>query len=438
MDYNNLTINRLINTEYKCECGKTHRTELQGVYNKIGDLERIVSDKNIKNIYVVCDENTVEIAKRYIFDLLDGLSVKLSICILKSTSDRVEPCEKTLGKAVMEYKKSDAIIGVGSGTVNDICKFLKVMTGIPYIIVGTAPSMDGYASNSSSMIFEGVKTTIYTACPDYIICDPVILNTAPYKMKLAGIGDILAKYVSICEWRISNLITDEYYCEKIANMMRKCANDTLTNAEAFLNGNEEAVNIITEALIKAGIAMAFAEISRPASGIEHYYSHLWEMRSIEQGITPELHGIQVGLATLKTIEKYERLRGLTCNKERAEKFVIEFDNNEYYEKIKSYFGSSGEKILSLEKKEGKYDKSTHPARLQRIIANWENILQIVSEELPSSDTVAELYKKIKFPYEYAQIGENENSAEQAFTHTKDIRDKYILSRLLWDIGYTSI
>lgn len=121
----------------------------------------------------------------------------------------------------MHYDPScDMLLGVGSGVINDTCKVLAHAIGVPSAIVGTAPSMDGYASNSSSMEVNHVKVSLYNHAPVGILLDSEILAQAPMRMLWAGLGDMVAKYIAICEWRISNIVTGEYYCEHIAQLMR--------------------------------------------------------------------------------------------------------------------------------------------------------------------------------------------------------------------------
>ena len=100
-------------------------------------------------------------------------------------------------------------LAIGSGVINDCCKVLGHAAGIPSMVVGTAPSMDGYASNSSAMIREGCKCTMMNAAPHAILCDVDIIKDAPMRMLHAGLGDMLAKYVALCEWRISALVIGE-------------------------------------------------------------------------------------------------------------------------------------------------------------------------------------------------------------------------------------
>ena len=247
-----------------------------------------------------------------------------------------------------------------------------------------------------------------------------------------------AKTVSICEWRISSLITGEHYCEDVAEIMRRCRKAATENASAALRKDKKAVEAIVNGLIMVGMAMTYARSSRPASGVEHYYSHLWDMRCLEEGRQCELHGIQVGVGTLLTLKKYEKLKRVTPDKEKALKYINSFDKRAWERGVREYFGSSADSIIALEEKEGKYDKDKCASRLERIIRNWDKILKIIDEELVSYNELEELFKKIGHPTKPSQIGESEQSAAAAFSHTSDIRDKYILSRFMYDTGITKL
>ncbi len=429
-------IDELLGNEFDCCCGKTHASTVKGCDVSSGALNKlpqVLSGYGASTAYIVCDNNTYKAAGARICDILDSVGISYRVHMFM-TDEKLEPNESAVGSAVMDHMNEDCIIGVGSGVINDICKFLKKLTGKPYIICGTAPSMDGYASDSSSMIYNGVKTTIYTCTPDEIICDTDILKNAPLDMILAGIGDMAAKLISVCEWKISALITGEYYCEEIADIMRKYSKICCENAERAIHRDENAIKTVAEGLVCAGIAMNFANCSRPASGVEHYYSHLWEMRAIEEGRESRLHGISVGVATLLAIEKYDILKGVTPQREKALAFAAGYDREKWQSDTMEYFGRTGEAIIKIEDREHKYDIKAHKKRLDKIVEKWYNIVAIINEELPSYEYVHGLFERIGFPTLPEQIGESTESARAAFTHTRDIRDKYILSRLTYDLG----
>jgi len=91
-------------------------------------------------------------------------------------------------------------------------------------------------------------------------------------------------------------------------------------------------------------------------------------------------------------------------------------------------------MIAQEKKEKKYDKSTHPARFQKIVDNWDAILKIIDEELPSAEELSKIMDTIGISQDLNTIGVDSQCAKLTFKSTKDIRDKYVLSRLAWDLG----
>ena len=160
---------------------------------------------------------------------------------------RLEPNEHAVGSLVMHFDPAcDIIIGVGSGVINDISKILANITKNTYVIVATAAYMDGYAAGSSSMALNGVKVTVKAKAPEIIVGDLDVLCGAPIHMAKAGLGDMLAKYVSICEWRLANLIINEYYCEDVAQYTRDSLRACVETAPGLLRREDEALEAIAE------------------------------------------------------------------------------------------------------------------------------------------------------------------------------------------------
>ena len=294
--------------------------------------------------------------------------------------------------------------------------------------------MDGYASATSSMSMDNLKTSLNSRCADVIIGDVDILKNAPEHMLKAGLGDMLAKYVSIAEWRIANIITGEYYCEAVAQLIRDALKKCVDNAAGLLTRDEEAIRAVFEGLVIGGIAMAYAGVSRPASGVEHYFSHVWDMRGLEFGTQVDLHGIQCAMATMKSVKLYEAVKSVTPDEEKAFAAVEAFDYGKWSEQLRCFLGKSGETMIAQEQRERKYDKSTHPARYQIIAENWDTILKIIEEELPSAEELSRIMDTIGISQDLNTIGVGSECAKLTFKATKDIRDKYVLSRLAWDLG----
>jgi glycerol-1-phosphate dehydrogenase [NAD(P)+] len=306
-----------------------------------------------------------------------------------------------------------------------------------FAILATAPSMDGFASSTSSMEMNGLKISLPSKAPDTIIGDLDILAAAPEKMLSSGIGDMLAKYVSICEWRIAHIVKDEYYCEEVASMMRSALKNCVAVADGLLARDIKAVKAVFEGLVLSGVATEYAGLSRPASGAEHYISHIFDMRSVSFGTKADMHGIQCVIATLAVVKLYEKLRNFTPDRARAETFVKSFNYSEHAEKLSEFVGSGAKYMIELEKKEQKYSLFCHKKRFDKIMGNWNEILKIIEEELPSSKQLENILQAFHLPLCFADVGIDNDLVPLAFEFTKDIRDKYVLSHLVWDLGLSS-
>ena len=419
----------------ECICGKEHSFSSKVVIEKgaIKKLPFILEKMNLRSAFVIADKNTYSAAGEEVTEILDNAGIKNEKYVF--LKENLEPNETNVGLAVMNFNPEyDVIIGVGSGVINDISKIVANVAGKKYIIVGTAPSMDGYASASSSMTMQGLKISLNSKCADVIVGDIDILSNAPIKMMISGLGDMLAKYVSICEWRISNLINGEYYCEDIAKLVRDSLEKCVDNAEGLLNRDTEGVKAVFEGLIICGAAMKFAGVSRPASGIEHYLSHIWDMRGVEFGLPVEFHGIQCAVGTLIAVKLYERIKSITPDRQKALDYVQTFDFSKWSEELRTFLGKGAESMIALEEKEGKYNLEKHKKRLDVIIEKWDDILKIINEELPPISDLHMLFDKVALPKSMEEIKIDKEILPKTFKSAKDIRDKYVLPRLCWDLG----
>lgn len=418
-----------------CDCGKEHRFSAQVVVGSgaIDRLPEFLQKFEAKRVFLLSDQNTWAAAGEKAFSLIQTAGIAcVSHCFYENT---LEPDERAVGSAVMHFDwNCDLVVAVGSGVINDIGKCVAAIAKLPYIIIGTAPSMDGYASATSSMTRDGLKISLNTKGADVIIGDTDVLCQAPLHMMKSGLGDILAKYVSICEWRIANLITGEYYCPQIAQLVRAALQQCVDRADGLLNREKEAVQAVFEALVISGVAMNYAGLSRPASGLEHYVSHCLDMRFVEFGTPMDLHGIQCAIGTRIAIGLYEKLKTITPDREKALAYVADFDYESWSRQLREFLGRGADSMIALEKTEKKYDVQRHSARLESILAHWQELLQIIGEELPSYEDITALLDRIQAPKTLEDIGNSSDMIPIIVKCTKDIRDKYVLSRLCWDLG----
>ena len=407
--FDQMSLKELIRPEgFDCECGRHHVCALQ--YLKIGrgaveSVPEMLAAMGKKRPFVVCDQNTYEVAGRRVCEILDRAGVEHGLYVIPGK--RISPAEWEVGSALMHYDpRCDMLLGVGSGVVNDTCKVLAHAIGVPSAIVGTAPSMDGYASNSSSMEVNNVKSTIY--------------NKAP----------------SVCEWRISHIVTGEFYCESIAQMMRSALKKIVDASDGITKRDPDAIQSIAEGLVVAGMAMAYAEISRPASGLEHYFSHMWEMMALERGVPYDLHGIQVGVGTVLSMKLYRKIRQIQPDRAKAEAHMKAFSRADWEAQVRRIFGKTADEIIAIEDKTHKNDPARHAKRLDNLVNHWDEILKIIDEELPDYDALYQTMAKTGMPMRPSEINVPMDDVVDAFIGARDIRDKYLSCSFLWDLGLT--
>ena len=433
-----MTLSELIDEKgHDCSCGRHHKCDLKilkigrGAVNALPESMKAIG---VKRPFLVMDKNTQAAGK-----IVEGVLDKAGIAYTRfcfPMDGHIEPDEYAIGSLMMAFDPAcDVLIAIGSGVINDCCKVAAHATGLPSMVVCTAPSMDGYASNSSAMIRNHVKVSLYNACPLVILADTDIVRTAPDVMLRAGLGDMLAKYIALCEWRISHVVYGDPYCEEIAELMRTSLRKIIAHADGLMKREDAAIEAVIEGLVLSGLAMAFNETSRPASGLEHYFSHLWEMQALETGKPYDLHGIQVGVGTLLTLWIYENVLNLDrIDTDRARRAMAAFSPEAWEAQARRIFGPIAPEILALERKAHKHDPARHEERLQRIEASWPAIRQIIREELPSRESIRSLMAACGLPLTPADLGLTEQDTVDALLGSRDIRDKYLTSSLLWDLG----
>lgn len=327
--------------EFKCSCERgSHKAPLEGYEISSGAIYKIPQIlQNYHKIYMVADKNTYRVAGEKVEKILKECGKHFRTLVLQD--EVVLPNAQTLGNIILNANdpaaKSDIfaysdlpdfILAVGSGTVNDSCRLASFRLRLPYGIVATAPSMDGYASAGTPFLHSGSKSTVQCTTPKYIIGDLDVLKDAPFEMMLAGIGDMFGKYIGLLDWELARDYSGEYFCDKIAADVLDATNKCLENGYKLATRDKDCVKNIMEGFLVTGLGMAYTGNSRPASGSEHIVAHAWELYDIERGNHPHLHGLEVCEGTRLTAIMYKKLYEETTDlhlKELIEKYIPYFD-----------------------------------------------------------------------------------------------------------------
>ena len=230
-----------------CACGKRHQCDIDFVAvepDAIRHLKDLCKDYN--SILLVADENTFSAAGEKTMAYLAGKAVDQVIF----PGDKVLiPNEAAIEKVQAALSAHDLIIGIGSGVIQDLCKYVAFFAKLPYFVVATAPSMDGYASTGAAMITGGMKVTYSAKVPSAILADTAVLKDAPFDMIQAGYGDIVGKYSALNDWKLSRAINGEYFCQDIYDMTMDALLQTLELAPGLVEREEKSVQVLMEALV---------------------------------------------------------------------------------------------------------------------------------------------------------------------------------------------
>ena len=427
-------IEQYIGKNIDCSCGKTHKSNVEKIVIKNNVIENelvdFLKENGYKKITLVCDKKGFAVAGKRTKDVLDknGFTVKVHTF----TDDYPVPDERSVGRLTMgAMPDSDMFLAVGSGTVNDLTRFVSAVKGLPFATVGIAPSMDGYISAGSALIYNGLKTTFETHAPKAVFFEPTILANAPRDMIGAGVGDLLGKISCLTDWKLSKIITGEWHCDFISGIVEKAIEKTIEAKDGITAQDDNAVATLLEALLLSGVCMDYAGNSRPASGCEHHMSHFLEMRYIFEGRPAVFHGTKVGLCTIISLKAYEYISKLNPDF-KAIKGKTRTSYEDWEKAVKKAFMQAQDEIISLEKKAGKNAPENVNARLDVIKEKWNEIKEL-SSSVAKSDTVKSFLSGIDSPTTPNEIGVEKEMAREMIMYAKEIRNRYTVLQLLYDI-----
>jgi glycerol-1-phosphate dehydrogenase [NAD(P)+] len=210
-------------------------------------------------------------------------------------------------QTALSQRPETVAVAVGSGTINDLVKLASHRLGRAYLCVATAASMDGYTAYGASITHQGNKQTFECPAPRAVVADVDVLAAAPAAMTASGYADLLAKLTAGADWILADALgvepIDRFAWDTVQGNLR----DAVGDPAGCARGDHDAVAKLTEGLMMGGFAMQAAVSSRPASGAEHQFSHLWDMQHHTHNGKAPSHGFKVGVATIAVARFYEEL-----------------------------------------------------------------------------------------------------------------------------------
>lgn len=344
--------------------------------------------------------------------------------------DSVAACRDAVLKA-----GAVAVLAVGSGTLNDIAKFGAHKAGVPAGCIATAPSMNGYTSAIAAVLSGGVKTTQPATPTRVVIGDVDVLAAAPARLIQSGIGDLASKPVSNADWIISARLTGSTHSVDAERIIEASSRLLDGVAPGLARRDPEAVERLTASLILSGFAMTVAGSSAPASGGEHLVSHYLDMVAIAKGQEHDLHGRQVGVGTLTAAFLYEKLHGLDpadiVPDDLAERLA---PWEEHAALVRERFGSLSATVLP-HAEEGYPVRETLRARMATLRDQWRGILAELDGTLRSAADIEAELAAAGAPTRFRDLGVSRDRAYESIAWSRDIRSRYTVLDLVWELGY---
>ena len=404
-----------------CTCGRHHSCNIRHVVIGKGAIASLgeITD-GYTSILLVADENTFRAAGAQTENALAGKK----ICkVVFSGESVLIPNEEAIDTVTGQIDGIDLIIGIGSGVIQDLCKYVSHFNGIPYYIVATAPSMDGYTSSGAAMILGGMKVTVSAGVPAAIVADTDVLKNAPMDMIQAGYGDIVGKYSALNDWRLSRIVNDEYFCQEIYDLTLDMVQQTLNLADGLMKREENSVKVLMEALVIVGIAMSFAGSSRPASGSEHHLSHFFEITGIVHGEDYFPHGIDVAYSTVVTAELREKLL-----QQPWPEIQYRPQRDAYIAELSRIYGPVAEGCVALQDKVGLYQKD-----MLSIYKAKEQEIRSVLAEMPAAGEIRKMLEAVGLEMDAFEKMYSPEKIRDAIAYAKELKDRYTVLWMYYDL-----
>ena len=387
---------------------------------------------------VAADANTWEAAGADFAAVLDDQGLSWERYTVEDGHEGAPPicADDRIGDFEKALVASDAVAGiaVGAGTINDIVKKASDNQGLPMACVATSPSMNGYTSGIAAVLSDGVKTTIACKAPKVVIADVDVMAESPYRMICSGLGDLMSKPVSNADWQLSAWLNETYHSSEAMEIIEAGAAMLEGVAEKLPDRDRDAVAGLTASLMLSGLAMSVAGSSSPASGGEHLVSHFIDMTAYAFGDPHDFHGCQVGVGTITSGMLYERLLAMDpedIDVDARVEALLPWE--EYEELLRDRFGTLFDAVVK-HAKPGYPTKDELRQRLTRLVEGWEKLETEVARTLRTGQSLEDELVSAKCPVRFAELGVEEDRARRAIAHSKDIRNRYTILHLAWELG----
>ncbi|MFP4501084.1 MAG: iron-containing alcohol dehydrogenase [Candidatus Hydrogenedentota bacterium] len=300
-----------LGTAFDCACGVRHELPIEECHVG-GDAAKHLADfaraRCGRHALVVSDENTRQVGGEPVLSALGAVGKRVTEKVYPG--EPLEATEERANEVARAGQECDFYVGIGAGTLSDLAKSAGGQQDKPVLLFPTAASMNGYTSAIVALKVRGLKATLPCKPAVGVFADPAVVATAPQRMVAAGVADFLSKCSSASDWYLGHRLRGGYFCARPREFNEGIQERLFAEAGAIGRGEPAGVGLALEALLLSGLGMVVAGSSAPASGGEHLVSHYLDMKHALYGTANDLHGVQVGVATVYTLRLWEQVLAL--------------------------------------------------------------------------------------------------------------------------------
>jgi len=379
-----------------------------------------------KKAVVIADTTTFEIAGKTIYEGLKNAGIQQEDPFIFSDPDLYAEYS-FIDQLTAFLKTNDAIpVAVGSGTINDLTKLSSHLAGRRYLCVATAASMDGYTAFGASITANGAKQTFSCPAPQACLADLDIVGKAPAKMTASGYADLFAKVTAGADWILADRMGVEPIDENAWSIVQDGLHDALSDPEGTHKGDSEAISQLIGGLMLGGFAMQWSKSSRPASGAEHQFSHLWNMEHHLNHGEHISHGFQVSIGMLAITAFFEQVLNTPFDQLDIEKCCKAWPSPEELEKeVRERFADTDFLDVALEETKSKYVSHEELAvQLTKLKENWPEIHDSLSKQIIPYKKVKENLLLVGAPTEPEEIDITRARLKETFIRAQFIRRRF--------------
>lgn len=391
-----------------------------------------------KTAIIIADTNTYKAAGKEVEAFFRQAGIKQEDPFIFDDPDLYAEWKYVL-QLEEQLSKTKAIpVAVGSGVINDLCKLVSYRCDRKYLCIGTAASMDGYTAYGSSITFEGSKQAFDCPAPYGMLIDSKIAAAAPTELSASGYADLIAKIPAGADWILADTLGIEAIQRDAFDIVQSELKDALGCPTAVRNGDITSTEKLERGLIFSGFGMQLHHSSRPASGTEHQFSHLWDMEHHTHCGASVSHGFKVGIGTLVSSALYEQLLQSPIEKLNVDACVNAWKTWEETEAdIQNLFQGKPEFIhrCTSETKAKYVDRETLRHELNTLKTQWPLLSEKLRKQLIPVQQIKENLKAVGSAFEPEQIGISRAKLRESCLKVQYMRSRYAIIDLAQRTGH---